>query len=89
MSDWVCRLLAHLDTSGKQSVTATLRPQDADMPFLPWCDADNFNPGYIARSQHVMHRSGDREPWTHLHDYDHDRDTLPQASLQEDVLVYR
>lgn len=89
VSDWVCRLLTHLDASGKQSVTATLRPQDADMPFLPWCDADNFNPGYIARSQHVMHRSGDREPWTHLHDYDHDRDTLPQASLQEDVLVYR
>ena len=36
-----------------------------------------------------MHSSGDREPWTHLHDYDHDRDTLPQASLQEDALVYR
>ena len=89
VSDWVCRMLSHLDATGKRSVTATLRPQDADMVLQPWCDASNFNPGYITRSQHRMHSSGDREPWTHLHDYDHDRDTLPQASLQEDVLVYR
>ena len=89
VSDWVCRMLSHLDATGKRSVTATLRPQDADMVLQPWCDASNFNPGYIARSQHRMHSSGDREPWTHLHDYDHDRDTLPQASLQEDALVYR
>ncbi|WP_395028408.1 flavin-containing monooxygenase [Comamonas odontotermitis] len=89
VSDWVCRMLAHLDQTGKRSVTATLRPQDADMALQPWCDASNFNPGYITRSQHLMHRSGDREPWTHLHDYDQDRDTLPQVSLHEDVLVYR
>ncbi len=89
VADWVNRMLSHLDATGKRSVTATLRPQDVDMVLQPWCNADNFNPGYIARSQHVMHRSGDREPWTHLHDYDHDRDTLPQASLQEDVLIYR
>ncbi|MFG5776468.1 flavin-containing monooxygenase [Comamonas sp. J-3] len=89
VSDWVCRMLSHLDATGKRSVTASLRPQDADMVLQPWCDASNFNPGYITRSQHRMHSSGDREPWTHLHDYDHDRDTLPQASLQEDVLVYR
>ena len=89
VSDWVCRMLSHLDATGKRSVTASLRPQDADMVLQPWCDASNFNPGYITRSQHRMHSSGDREPWTHLHDYDHDRDTLPQASLQEDALVYR
>ena len=45
VSDWVCRMLSHLDATGKRSVTATLRPQDADMVLQPWCDASNFNPG--------------------------------------------
>jgi hypothetical protein len=58
------------------------------MPLLPWTSEENFNPGYVVRSQHKMFKQGDREPWTHMHEHDHDRVALPQADL-DDGLEYR
>lgn len=87
VSDFVCRLLAHMSEQGATTVIPTLRPGDADMPRLPWADPENFNPGYITRSMHRMFKQGDREPWTHLHEYVQERDTLPAAGL-DDGLAY-
>jgi hypothetical protein len=68
-------------------VVPTLRPGDAGMPLLPWSDPANFSPGYVLRSQHRMFRQGDREPWTHLHEFSEERRTLPTVDL-DDGLVY-
>lgn len=87
VSDLVCRLLAHMAAKGATTVVPALRPADADMPRLPWADPENFNPGYITRSQHRMFKQGDREPWTHLHEYVQERHTLPVADL-DDGLTY-
>ena len=89
VSEFVCRLLAHLDERGARSVVPRLRPEDADMPALPWADPDNFNSGYVMRSQHLMFGRGDREPWTHLKEYAEERVTLPAADLDDGTLVYR
>ena len=88
VSDFVCRLLDHMQEKGARTVVPTLRPEDADMPLLPWADPENFNPGYVMRSQHLMFKRGDREPWTHLHEYVEELQKLPAADL-DDGLGYR
>jgi hypothetical protein len=89
ISDFVCRLLAHLAEKGATTVVPRLRDKDADMPLRPWVDPENFNPGYLSRSLHLMPKQGDREPWTHLHEYVEERELLPAADLDDGTLVYR
>jgi monooxygenase len=89
VSEFVCRLLTHMADDDKTVVVPTLRPEDADMPLLPWADPENFNPGYVLRSAHRMYKQGDREPWTHLHEYVEERQLLPAADLDDGSLVYR
>jgi monooxygenase len=89
VSDLVCRLLAHMQDRGATMVVPTLRPQDRDMELRPWCDPENFNPGYVMRSQHILFKQGDREPWTHLLEHEQEREILPRADLEDGTLVYR
>src|SRR3954468_22791531 len=49
VADVVCRLLAHMEEIGAKRVVPALRPEDADMPILPWIDPEDFNPGYVMR----------------------------------------
>lgn len=88
VNDVVARILAGTAERGASVVVPTLRPEDEDMPLLPWSDPDNFNPGYVVRSQHRMFKQGDREPWTHMHEHDHERVALPEADV-DDGLQYR
>jgi cation diffusion facilitator CzcD-associated flavoprotein CzcO len=88
VSDLVCRLLATMDSRGARSVTPTRRPEDADMEIRPWSDPENFNSGYVMRSQHKMFKQGDRAPWTHMHEYAEERHTLPAADLDDGTLRY-
>ncbi|MCF7550599.1 NAD(P)/FAD-dependent oxidoreductase [Pseudonocardia sp. WMMC193] len=87
VADVVERIMRHMDESGLHTVTPKLRPTDADMPLRPWSDLDNFNPGYVQRSQDRMFGQGDREPWLHMHEHDVDRVELPKADI-EDGLTY-
>jgi len=89
VSDLVGRLLATMRDKGATMVVPALRPQDMDMPLRPWADPENFNPGYVMRSQHLMFKQGDRGPWTHLLEHEEERDTLPKADLDDGTLVYR
>ena len=86
--DFVCRLLNQMQEKGDTVVVPTLRGSDAGMALGPWVDPENFNPGYLARSMHLMPKQGDREPWTHVHEYAAERDLLPAADLDDGTLVY-
>ncbi len=88
IGDLVCRLLAHMQDKGATTVVPTLRAEDADMQLRPWSDPDNFNAGYVMRSQHILFRQGNREPWTHMLEYEQERDVLPAADLDDGTLVY-
>ncbi len=70
-------------------VVPTLRPEDADMRLRPWSDPENFNPGYVMRSQHLLFKQGDREPWTHMLEHEQEHEILPEADLDDGTLVYR
>ena len=86
---WWCRLFAHMQDKGATMVVPTLRPEDADMPLRPWSDPENFNAGYVMRSQHLLFKQGDREPWTHMLEHEQEREILPKADLDDGTLVYR
>jgi cation diffusion facilitator CzcD-associated flavoprotein CzcO len=59
VAQFVCRLLRHMDEKGVRQVTPMLRPEEQDMPRLPWIDPENFNPGYLMRSMHLLPKRGE------------------------------
>jgi cation diffusion facilitator CzcD-associated flavoprotein CzcO len=88
IGDFVCRLLEHMDELGATVVTPALRPEDADMPRLPWVEPENFNPGYLQRGLPLLPKQGDRDPWRHTQDYWTEKDQLPVADLDDGALRY-
>jgi len=89
MGDFVCRLLKYMDKKGFKSVIPTLRPKDKDMPILPWIDPENFNPGYLMRSQYLLPKRGDKPEWQHTQDYWRERKEIPKIDLTDSIFSYR
>lgn len=89
IADFTCRLLNHMDELGARSVVPVLRPEDADMPILPWIDPENFNPGYLMRSMHLLPKRGDKPEWQHTQDYWLEKDSLPAADLDDGCLHFQ
>ena len=56
--------------------------------LLPWMDADNFNPGYLMRSMHLMPKRGADPIWQHTQDYWQEREDLPAIALDAEEFVY-
>jgi cation diffusion facilitator CzcD-associated flavoprotein CzcO len=88
LGDLVCRLLDHMARRGASVVVPTLRAADRDMRLLPWVEAENFNPGYLTRSLHLLPRQGDRGPGRHEQDYARDKAELPRADLDDGTLRF-
>jgi cation diffusion facilitator CzcD-associated flavoprotein CzcO len=86
--DLVSAMLEWMDEAGATMVVPALRPQDAGMERLPFCDPENFSAGYIMRAQDRLFKQGDREPWIHFLEYFQERDVLPKADLGDGSLVY-
>jgi cation diffusion facilitator CzcD-associated flavoprotein CzcO len=88
IGDYVTRLFEHMDAIGATSVTPQLREQDHSAPLEPWIDAENFNPGYIMRSIHLMPKRIDTAEWRHTQDYWLEKEELPQADLNDGCLRF-
>ena len=88
VAEYVCQLLDHMDQLGAKVATPTLRAEDQDMELLPWVDPENFNPGYLMRSIHLMPKQGVVDPWRHTQDYWTDKDALRTADLDDGALPY-
>ena len=88
IGDFVCRLLNHMKAKGARKVEVKLRPQDSNMPLLPWMADDNFNPGYLMRSMHLLPKRGDKPEWQHTQDYWTERKALPAIDLDGSEFVY-
>lgn len=89
ISDFVCRLLAHMEAKGVRQVVPRLREHERDMELGPWVSPENFNPGYLTRSMHLMPKQGAHEPWTWGAEYFEEKETLAAADLEDGSLVYR
>ena len=88
IADILVRMFRHMDSIGASVVTPQLRPEDKDMHLRPWIEADNFNPGYLQRSMHLMPHQGDREPWLFTQDYWYEKEAFPAAAVDDDSLHY-
>lgn len=88
ISDFVCRLLAEMDDRGASKVVPALGEDELDMELVPWVTPENFNPGYLTRSLHLMPRQGDRDPWTWGADYPTEKKALAAADLADGTLVF-
>ncbi|MEL6388068.1 MAG: NAD(P)/FAD-dependent oxidoreductase [Pseudomonadota bacterium] len=88
VADFVCRLLNHMDRQEIGEVRTELRAEDEDMEILPWIDTDNFNPGYLMRSLHLMPKRGSKRDWQHNQDFGRERYELPAIDLAGDEFVY-
>jgi cation diffusion facilitator CzcD-associated flavoprotein CzcO len=88
VADFVCRLLNHMTEIGARKVTLRLRPEDRDMPLLPWIDPENFNPGYLMRGMHLLPQRGDKPEWQHTQDYWAEKDEFPAIDLGGSEFVY-
>jgi len=89
LCDLVCRLLRRMDEKGATSVIPTLLPGETAMQPLPWIAEEEFNPGYLRRSIHLLPKQGTHAPWTYEADYYRERDILPQLDLDEPQLCYQ
>ena len=88
LADFVCRLLAHMESKGVRRVEVALRPEDQDMELLPWIDPENFNPGYLMRAMHLLPRRGDKLEWQHTQDYWREKDELPAIDFDAPEFIY-
>jgi cation diffusion facilitator CzcD-associated flavoprotein CzcO len=88
VADFVCRLLKHMDAKGARRVMPALRPEDQDMPLLPWIDPENFNPGYIMRGMHLLPKRGNKPEWQHNQDYWREKDEFPAIDLDDKAFDY-
>jgi hypothetical protein len=59
------------------------------MPLLPWIDPENFNPGYLMRSIHLLPNRGDKPEWEHTQDYWMEKDEFPAIDLTGPEFAYR
>ncbi|HTO69089.1 MAG TPA: NAD(P)/FAD-dependent oxidoreductase [Myxococcota bacterium] len=88
LADFVCRLLEHMREKGAKRVDVRLRPEDRDMPLLDWIDPNNFNPGYLMRSMHLLPRRGDKPEWQHTQDYWRECKDIPAIDLDAAEFEY-
>ena len=88
VADFVCRLLNHMDARGASQVEVALRPEDHNMPLLPWISEENFNPNYLKRDLHRLPRRGDKPEWQHNQDYWREKDEIPTIDLDDAAFRY-
>ena len=88
ISDFVVRLLRHMDAKGATKVEVALRDEDKGMPLASWIDPEDFNPGYLMRNMHLLPKRGDKREWRHTQDYWAEKDELPTIDLDDAAFVY-
>jgi cation diffusion facilitator CzcD-associated flavoprotein CzcO len=89
ISDFVCRLLGHMEEVGASVVVPELRPGVDEFERRPWVDPEDFNPGYLTRSMHLMPKQGPHDPWRWGDSYPIERKVLAEADLTDGTLQFR
>ena len=86
ISEYTCRLIAHMDKVGCRQCTPRLRDEDLDMPKRPLIE--NFSSGYIQRLLHALPKQGDRSPWLNSQSYKQDKKNLRHSAIDDGVLIF-
>jgi len=76
-SRYVCRLLAHLEANGLDTVTPVAPRDPGRAPLL------DLSSGYIRRALAMLPQQGLREPWKVRQDYRYDRRQLVHGPVDD------
>ncbi|MCW2764616.1 MAG: ethA [Nocardioides sp.] len=83
VSDFVVRMLSHLDEHGHRTFVAERDPSVGERPFM------DFSSGYVLRALDHLPRQGDRAPWLLKQNYVTDLRTIRSDDLDDGVLTFR
>lgn len=82
VSDYVVRLLKHMDRTGARSVVPVRDTEVGERPFM------DLMSGYVLRALEKMPRQGDRAPWRLAQNYLSDVRTIRHGRLDDGVLAF-
>ncbi|SNR28011.1 Predicted flavoprotein CzcO associated with the cation diffusion facilitator CzcD [Haloechinothrix alba] len=80
--EYLCRLLAHMDTHGYDSCVVERDPTVAEEPFL------DLSSGYVRRALDRLPAQGDRLPWKLRQNYLRDVVDLRHGKLYDDAMTF-
>ncbi len=86
ISEYVCRLLNHMTSTGTVQCTPRLRPSDRNMPRRDWIE--DFSSGYMQRMMPLLPKQGDREPWINSQRYSPDKKMIRKSSIEDGVMQF-
>ena len=82
VSEYVCRLLAHMRSRSYDVVVAEKDPAVEEEPFM------DFASGYVQRSLHLLPKQGSRAPWRLRMNYLRDVLTIRRGAIEDDTLRF-
>ncbi|MBI3675238.1 MAG: NAD(P)/FAD-dependent oxidoreductase [Proteobacteria bacterium] len=85
-SEYVCRLINHMDKTRARQATPRLRESDRTMPARPWIT--DFSSGYMSRMMDRFPKQGDREPWINPQNYTRDKKMIRYGEIEDGVLAF-
>jgi cation diffusion facilitator CzcD-associated flavoprotein CzcO len=80
-SDFVCRVLNHMDELGMQQCTPRLRAEDQPIAKRPWIEG--YSSGYLQRGLHLFPMQGDHAPWCNTQNYTLEKKTIRDAPIDD------
>ena len=83
-SEYVCRLLQHMDKKGYTQVV----PQDRDNSRTEDTVMGGLNSGYIRRAIDQLPKQGNKRPWKIVQDYVRDVPILRYAPIEDEALKF-
>ena len=85
-SEYVCRVLNHMDRLGVSQCTPRLRPHELAAPRRPWIE--DFSAGYMQRLMHLFPKQLATDPWRNTQDFALDKKMVRHAPLEDGALVF-
>ncbi|MBV7259045.1 flavin-containing monooxygenase [Erythrobacter crassostreae] len=85
-SDYVCRVLNHMRTTGSDMATPVLTP--ADEAAIVEDDIFDFSSGYIQRGKHIMPRNSIAYPWRLNQEYVVDRKQMVDEPVNDGLISF-
>ncbi len=81
-SEYVCRLLNHMDAHGYTSCVAEVDPSVSEKPLL------DFTSGYVQRSLDRFPKQGSKEPWMLRQNYVLDIRTIRRGAIDDGAMRF-
>lgn len=88
ISGFVCRLLQHMKKIKATRVSPKLRAREKDLEIVSWVAPEEFNAGYLLRSQHLFPKRGANSEWQHNQDYTQESQEFPAIDFEDEVFDY-